>query len=424
MKMRIVLLGLVFWSVNTVAQQSPVIHKGELDLSGWNRNVDPVISLNGEWKFYWQQLVEARNIESIQNYSFAQLSIPWNEQTINGKTLPKNGYATYALSIKLPPNTTSVAFAVPAVFNSYAFWVEDKLICSSGKVATNAKEMIPQWRPQTVRVEVSSSTILVLFQIANFQETRGGCAEVMRIGDTEYLTWLSDTYHLSGYILVTFFLLVSLGGVVVYYINGIPSFLNLALLCLAFVVRFLFSDLYLAQELGVIFPWLVAAKIEYITIPLIVITATMFMSGIYPKEFKATVANLTIALCILLMVVVILVPSHLLSPVLVILQITGLLFTLYVLYVIIRALLIHRSGAWVSALSMGTFAMVGFYNIYAFILVLDLNRTVIDIGYAIALILSVISLLYRTPLRLQSEEHNMLRYDDLFHNGKENAQKR
>ena len=417
MKLRIVLLGLILVNISLRAEQPASITKGELDLTGWNMDAVPAIALTGEWKFYWQRLVELKDLETIPEFSYAQLSVPWNEQLIDGKTLPKTGYATYVLSIKLPPGTTSVAFAVPAVFNSYAFWVNDKLICSSGKVGTSKELMIPKWHPQTVRVDVSSSTIVVLFQIANFQDTRGGCAEVMRVGNTEHLLWLDNTYHVSGYALIVFFLLVTLGGVVVYYLNGTPSFLNLALLCLAFVVRFLFSDLYLAQELGANFPWLIAAKIEYITIPIIIITAALFMSGIYPREFKTGIANFVYVVCVLLIITVVFVPSSMLSPVLVILQVAGLLFTMYIVYVVVRALLIHRSGAWVSALSMATFAAVGFYNIYAFILVLDLNRTVIDIGYAIALILSVVSLLYRTPLRLQTEEHDMLRYDDLFKSG-------
>jgi hypothetical protein len=60
------------------------------------------------------------------------------------------------------------------------------------------------------------------------------------------------------------------------------------------------------------------------------------------------------------------------------------------------------------------FTLVGFYNVYAFIAVTDLNRIVIHIGYALALLLNVASLLYRTPMRLRSEEHDILRFNDLY----------
>jgi hypothetical protein len=333
---------------------------------------------------------------------------------INGERLPKNGYATYALQILMPADMNNVSFAVPAVFNCYAFWANDRLICSSGKVGKNAAETIPQWKPQTVTVPGPGDTLRVIFQISNFQYTRGGCAEIMRIGDTEHLTGLDSAFHNSGISLIIFFGIVSIGGLVIFFIVRPISFLYLALLSIAYTVRFIFSDLYFYYDFGIDLSWEVAAKIEYLTIPLIIICGALFMWSIYPQEFKRIPLYFFIVVNTLLTGAVIFASSSMFSPLLLVLQVTGLTFIVYLMYAIIRALIFQRAGAWISVLGMIVFALVGFYNIYAFISVSDLNRIVIHSGYALALLLNVVSLLYRTPMRLQSEEHDILRFTDLY----------
>jgi hypothetical protein len=233
----------------------------------------------------------------------------------------------------------------------------------------------------------------------------------MRIG-TSHLSWLDRTYRISGMSLIIFFSLVTAAGILVFYVSGTLSFLYLGMLAFAYVIRFLFSDLYFAFDFGINFPWIVVAKIEYATIPLIVISAAFFISSIYPRDFKPFMVVTFVVCCLMMMVAVVAVPSRLLSPLLVAMQIVGLLFCLGIIYAIVRAITFKRVGAWISALSVAVFTMVGFYNIYAFIFVLDLNRTVIHVGYALAMVLSVVSLVYRTPLRLKKEEDEILRFDD------------
>ena len=395
-------------------QDLELVRNGALDLREWDQEKHPVISLDGDWEFYWNSLLLSRDLPNQNNKSYAQLSRPWNEQLIGGQQLAQDGYATYSLKIFLPENLNSVSFAVPAVFNCYAFWINDRLICSSGKVGKSAQEMIPQWRPQTVSITSPADTLQVIFQISNFQHTRGGCAEVMRIGNTEYLTGMSSAFHTSGIALIIFFGITAAGGLIVFFIFRPNSFLFLSLLAMAFTLRFIFSDLYFYYDFGLLPSWEVAAKIEYLTISLIVISSALFISSIYPKEFRRTRLYFFIVTNALLAVVIIFSSSSIFSPLLTVLQVLALTFTMFVIYVLVKALIFQRAGAWVSVLGVTVFALVGFYNVYAFINVADLNRIVIHSGYALALLLNVVSLVYRTPMRIHSEEHDTLHFSDFY----------
>lgn len=390
------------------------VKNGQLNLRRWNSTEQPSVSLRGEWNFYWNKLILSNDLKKEETSARIQLSKPWNEQLVAGKQLPKNGYATYSLKVFLPEHTKRISFTLPAVFNSYAFWVNDSLVFESGKVGTSASSMIPEWKPKTVTVETPHDTLNVIFQIANFQQTRGGCAENMLIGNPDYLTKIDALVHTSERWLIFFFGVMSLIGLIVFFLVRIKGILFLSLIALGYTVRFLFSDLYLYTELGIHLPWVVVAKLEYATIPLIIVFATIFIAHIYPLELKRKVAYFFIILNSLLTLAVIASPSSFFSPMLLVLQIVGLLFVAVVMFAIVRALVSRRAGAWISILGLAVFVLVGFYNIYAFITFSDLNRIVIHTGYALALLLNVISLLYRTPVRLRHEEDNILRYSDLY----------
>jgi len=395
-------------------QDLPSVKNGELDLRRWNSIEQPAVSLRGEWNFYWNKLLLSKDLQTHGAPSHIQLSKPWNEQPVAGKQLPKNGFATYSLTVFLPAHTHSIAFALPAVFNCDAFWVNDSLVFESGRVGTNPDNTIPQWKPKTVKIKTVADTLRLIFQIANFQQTRGGCAENMLIGDPDHLIKLDSIVHTSEWWLIFFFGATALIGLVIFFLVRTQGFLFLSLITLAYTIRFLFSDLYLFSDLGIHVPWIIVAKLEYATIPLIIVFATIFIAHIYPLEFKRKLSYFFIILNSLLVAVVVASPSSLFSPLLVVLQIVGLAFIAVAMYVIIGALIFRRAGAWVSVLGLVAFVLVGFYNIYAFITFSDLNRIVIHSGYALALLLNIVSLLYRTPMRLRYEEDNILRYSDLY----------
>ena len=344
----------------------------------------------------------------------AQLSVPWSEQVIDGTKLPKNGAASYYLKILLPTGMDSVSFAVPAVFNSYAFWVNDQLICNSGTVSARKEVMRPRWMPQTVVVAAPDDTLHVIFQIANFQNTRGGCAEIMRIGDPHYLPAMSRIFYKGGYAMLFLFTVIGMACLIIYGIWRIKSFLFLGFLSFAYLLRFLFSDLYFSYDVGLKLSWMMVARIEYGTVPIIVLSGAFFLSSIYPQEFRKKVLYFFAGINSTLVLLVIFSPTAFFFELLSTIQIIALLFLFYVIYVVVKAVIYRRVGAWITALGLAVFAVVGLYNIYALINIVDLNRLFIYCGYASALVLNIVSLLYRTPIRLRTEEQDILRFSDLY----------
>ena len=84
---------------------------GILDLQNWNYEKEPVISLEGNWEFYWNGLYSPEDIASLKP-SYIDLPSTWNGKVIDGQTLAGIGFATYRLKILLPQNKHYPIFAI------------------------------------------------------------------------------------------------------------------------------------------------------------------------------------------------------------------------------------------------------------------------------------------------------------------------
>lgn len=409
----IVVLSFALAAIAAKSQNLRPVGQGRLDLRQWNMQQQPVISLNGEWSFYWNQLIQWSDIQIITNSAFINFSRPWNEQFVAGKHVPSLGYATYAAEVFLPAVSDSLALEVPAVYNSYSLWINDKLVCSNGRVGKSKSESIPMWKPLIVRIAYSD-TLHIIFQVSNFRTARGGPVSPIRLGLASKMFPLQSVYATSTKVLIGVFLLVGLSFLLTFFISFRKMFLYFSGLALAFATRFLFSDQYPYYDFGIHLPWEVAAKIEYISIPFMVTWGVLFIAHIYPLEFRRIVKLLFLTANGLLIIVTVLVAPTILTYLLIAIQIVALSFLLYVIYVIIKALIFERVGAWLSVAGIIIFTLAAIYNLLAIVYFNEFNRIIVHACYTLALVLNAISLWYRTPIRIKGEEQNILRYSDLY----------
>ncbi|HNP08146.1 MAG TPA: 7TM-DISM domain-containing protein [Cyclobacteriaceae bacterium] len=404
----------VSFSFSSFGQVFEEVVRGKLDLRNWNPDTQPVISLDGEWIFQWEQLLTWNELANGSK-TYADFSTPWSEQLINGNKLPNNGFATYGMEIILPIGTEEISLQVPAFFNSYLLWINDVLICSNGTVGLNKTEEVPEWKPQSVNVKLQSNTVHVVLQISNFQDTRGGAAQIIKISNATKLIQISVRDNITGSIVFLIFIVVGVVSILVYYISRQKNILFYSLVAITFSIRFLFSDMYLHYEIIPFeIPWGIAVRIEYATIPLIVIWSVLFLAGQYPNEFKKPVRSFFLLASGLFFMLTVFIGFQFISQLLLFMQVTSLAFLVYSIFAIISALLYERVGAWLSALGLAIFVLVGFYNIAIIVSGGELNRIIIYVGYTIALLLNALSLFYRTEERIAKEARNKLSYSDFY----------
>ncbi|HEV3250391.1 MAG TPA: hypothetical protein VGZ71_05530, partial [Puia sp.] len=95
----IILLAAGFFLYAPGYAQGPLkmgVQKGRIDLRKINNFNEP-ISLDGNWGFFWKQLLAADSFPEPPRYiPFPSL---WSENSLGGKPLPSQGYASYTLTV-------------------------------------------------------------------------------------------------------------------------------------------------------------------------------------------------------------------------------------------------------------------------------------------------------------------------------------
>ena len=148
--------------------------KGVLELSNWDFNKDGYTPLEGQWKFYWQQLLSPKDFtNSSQVPSYIEMPMPWNKYN---KNYDSNGYATYSLTINLNPKykDTLLGISVPPILSSYKLWVNGQLFSSNGIVGKSSSSELPKSLPITSYFMNNSDKIHLVLQVSNHNFRDGG----------------------------------------------------------------------------------------------------------------------------------------------------------------------------------------------------------------------------------------------------------
>ena len=170
-----------------VTRERVYAKKGIIDLSH-KRWHDYVFGLYGEWEFYWNQLLTPDQLSQHKNDKlFVPVPDTWTNYEIEGKSLPKFGYATYHIRVRLPKNVHDIGLDFHGVFNSYRLWVNGKFIDENGKVGTNRKTTKPTWVPKTYYLHIKGNEVDIVLQVSNFHHFKAGIVRQVVIGSPELI---------------------------------------------------------------------------------------------------------------------------------------------------------------------------------------------------------------------------------------------
>ena len=156
---------------------APKVVEGVLDLSDWDFEKDGVVALDGEWDFYWNQLLTPEDFDhKPQKEKTGWIKIPgiWNGYQTQEGELSGKGFATFKLTVKLSDINGLYGLKLLDVATAYQLWVNGKRLAFNGKVGKSKESMIPQFLPQTTRFQTSSANVQIVVQVSNYFHKKGG----------------------------------------------------------------------------------------------------------------------------------------------------------------------------------------------------------------------------------------------------------
>jgi signal transduction histidine kinase len=328
------------------AQQSktmvpPLAVKGVLDLTNWDLERDGPVKLNGQYEFYWNQLLNPQDFiqqSSSLKTDFIVVPSVWNGFEYQGKHIAGHGYATYRLRVLLNGNNTTLAIKSMDLGTSFDLFVNGQKLSSAGVVGKTAKTAKPGYCPEIIGFQPEGDSIDLVFQISNFSHILGGAWETIVLGARDHLQKnkeLKITYNLF---LFGSIFIMALYHLALFSLNRkekAPLFFGL--FCLIIALRILTTG---ERYILLFFPEInyeILIKIEYLTFYLAVPVFMQYFDSIFSNRVSKTIRRFSIVIGLVFSSLVLLFPVNIFSNTLSTYQVYTIFMFTYATIVLVLA---------------------------------------------------------------------------------------
>jgi serine phosphatase RsbU (regulator of sigma subunit) len=349
----------------------PKIVDGVLDLRSWDFEKDGMISLDGSWEFYWNELLNPKNVEErIQTKKSDPkfLPVPGQWQNLN---FPVHGFATYRLVVQISNLAPDISISMKDAGTSYALFVDGRLASFNGKVGKTKSDSSPFYKYistpisplfRSTKNDVQGSSnyrdVEILIQVSNFYYSHSGLWNGIKIGSSKSIQE-ADGYKRNLDLIVFSSLLIMGMYHLGLYLNRRKdrSPLYFGIFCLLVALRTISINERMILDAIPILPFDVVHKFEYLTFYAGIIIFMLFVRSLYSEEFSGKWIAISLIVLIPCFAIVIIFPMAIYNETLVPVQILTVISILYTIYVLIRSVLNKRIGAKLFLLGWIAFAL-------------------------------------------------------------------
>lgn len=179
--------------LSTYGLESIQIHDSAVfDLSQWDFESNGIVSLEGKWEVYWNQLLAPSDFKTenlpVKTGLFLVPS-NWRNYIVDGKKLPAKGYATYRAVIKVKKDSKewlqNLYLNANRIGAAYKIWINDSLVLEVGRVGVSNEEYKPFSSEKNIEIILDREENEIIAQISNFHLYSGGFVNPISIGTEE-----------------------------------------------------------------------------------------------------------------------------------------------------------------------------------------------------------------------------------------------
>lgn len=343
---------LIWFTFNILYQQqneNQQAQKGVLDLSNWDFEKDGVVGLDGEWEFYWNQLLtyeDFKGEEEKKPDGYYKIPDVWNNYTLNENKLPGEGYGTYRLKVKTNDISSLKGLKILNQSTAYKLMINDKVIAKNGQVGKTKETTIPEYRPQTVSFENTSQDFEIIIQVSNYTYSRGGIWYSIYLGNDQQIRELKEFNSGKEMFMLGVIIIMSLYHMALFSLqkrNKSAIYFSFVLLIIG--IRILVTGEYLINK--VIFKPSIyfMVPIEYITMYMGQVMWVAFVYELYPKEMSKKIVRAIVCIGIALSLITIITPIDIFTKYLIFYEIVMICIYIYVIFSLLKAVLKKREGS-------------------------------------------------------------------------------
>lgn len=313
---------------------------GKLDLAEWDAT--SAIPLNGQWEFYWNQLLSPTDFTEASGLNQAgTIKVPstWNSHSQSSESLSNHGYATYRLHVSMVETDDILGLRLPTIHTNYNLWIDDQLVATSGKVGTNEQISVPEKETKVVYFSPENNTFIVTLQVSNYHFATGGVWEPIHFGTAE-------TIH-SSYFTKTVLQSIMLGVLIlsgIYHIGLAvfrktdSYFFYFGVFCIVAALRYLMIGDVLFTKMFPNLNWEFTMKLDYISLYSHVPLFALVLYRLYQKESYKWFIKVSIMVAILYDLLTIFTSARVYTSYLMYFQLFMIISVVYALIVVTMSL--------------------------------------------------------------------------------------
>jgi diguanylate cyclase (GGDEF)-like protein len=335
---------------------------GTMDLTQIQFEKD-VVKLDGEWAFYWNQLLQPGELELGSITGYIHVPGSWNKYEPSQKQDSGDGYATYRLTFITSKNER-LALKIPRLHTAYRLWVNQKLTAFVGTVGQEIDTVQPQYLPQVAFFEAKQGSNEIVIQISNFHHRSGGILETIAMGSEAQI--LDLRYKRVASDLLLFGALAFIGAyhlALFVFRRKDPSPLYFGLFCILFGLRTLLVGDMFFSYLFPHFSWEIAHKIQTLTYYLGVPLILMFFVSLFGQYFHAPIIKLTQLVAAAFGLLVLFTPVRIFSVANPVHQVWSTALSTYILVMLLKVSIRRVKGGWLIAAGALVLALTGLNDI-------------------------------------------------------------
>lgn len=330
-----------------LSPSSVITNNGKADLSGIDFSQNKLVSLDGQWEFYWNNLLMPEDFNSGQKPqmdSFMKVPGIWVDQASTYYT--RKGIATYRLLLYNPSKLKDPALRIQNVATAYKLYANGQLIAKVGNVAYNQTDFKEGEETLIIDLPKDTHEIELVFQVANLNYATGGLRASPIFGSKQVLE--------QQRMILLVLQLLFIGGVFIFGLYYFLLFLLqvenktalfFSILCFITVLR---SLIWGETPLMILFPnasFDLRMYMNYLTgynyVPIVI----LFVQSIYPAEYRKRITGFILLPTLVFDGLLLITSPEFMSSYTNYIYILLLLQMLYVMGVLIKSVLRKRDNA-------------------------------------------------------------------------------
>ncbi|WP_378955252.1 7TM diverse intracellular signaling domain-containing protein [Pelosinus sp. sgz500959] len=342
-------MGLLIYvcQIDDVEKAPQAVH-GVMDLTQWDLVDKGTIKLDGEWEFYWGELLEPSDFlgnKKLRTDTYFSVPNKWNNYK-PGDSSTGDGCATYRLNVKLQEAGKYLSIQIPDVATAYKLYINGKLLSVVGSVGQEAATSKPRYFPQIVSFYTDQQNIELVIQVSNFAHQKGGIKSSLLLGlDQSGHKWREKQMGFEMFILGIFFIM-SIYHFGLYLLRTKDkAALYFGLFCLLIAIRTIVTGEILLMSIVPSLDWQLLIKIEYLSYYLSVPVFVKFIYHLYASNTSPKISNSIKSMSLVFSGVVIFMPVKNFAKTLIWYDVITLLACIYIGMMLIRAVRSKQEGA-------------------------------------------------------------------------------